>query len=84
MKRLAKKVEREKIILAALPELSLWIIEHTRAHISDIVRLNGKSRNTLKQHFRRLVAQGHLTLHGAGAARGTRCLDHATSHLDEC
>jgi hypothetical protein len=78
MKRLAKKVEREKIILAALPELSLWIIEHTRAHgrvtISDIVRLTGKSRNKLKQHFRRLVAQGHLTLHGAGAARGGAAL----------
>jgi len=70
MKRLAKKVEREKIVLAALPQLSVRIIEHAREHgrvtISDIVRLTGTSRNTLKQHFRQLVAEGHLTLHGSG------------------
>ena len=70
MKRLAKKVEREKIVLAALPELSLRIIEHAREHgrvtISDTVRLTGTSRNTLKQHFRQLVTQGYLTLHGSG------------------
>lgn len=70
MKRLAKKVEREKIVLAALPELSLHIIEHAREHgrvtISDIVKLTGASRNTLKQHFRQLVAQGYLALHGSG------------------
>jgi Fic family protein len=70
MRRLAKKVEREKIVLAVLPELSVRIIEHAREHgrvtISDVVRLTGTSRNTLKQHFRQLVAQGHLTLHGSG------------------
>jgi Fic family protein len=70
MKRLAKKVEREKIVLAAMPELSLRIIEHAREHgrvtISDIVTLTGTSRNTLKQHFRQLVAKGHLALHGTG------------------
>jgi len=32
MKRLAKKIEREKIIIAALPELSVRIIEHIREH----------------------------------------------------
>jgi Fic family protein len=70
MKRLAKKVEREKIVLAALPEMSLRIVEHAREHgrvtISDIVKLTGASRNTLKQHFRQLVAQRHLALHGSG------------------
>ncbi len=70
MKRLAKKIEREKVILAELPELSVRIIEYVREHgrvtISDIVRLTGTSRNTLKQHFRQLVAQGHLALHGSG------------------
>ena len=70
MKRLAKKIEREKIVLAALPELSVSIIERAREHgrvtISDIVRLTGTSRNTLKQHFRLLVAEGHLALHGSG------------------
>ena len=28
--------------------------------------LTGSSRNTLKQHFRSLVAKGHLKLHGSG------------------
>jgi len=70
MKRLAKKIERERLVLSALPELSLRIIEHARQHgrvtISDIVKLTGTSRNTLKPHFRQLVAQGHLALRGSG------------------
>src|SRR5277367_4986071 len=70
MKRLAKKIEREKIVLAAFPQLSVRILEHVREHgrvtISDIVRLTGTSRNTLKQHFRQLVTEGHLALHGSG------------------
>lgn len=70
MKRLAKKVERERIILSAMPELSVQIIDHAREHgrvtVSDIVTLTGTSRNTLKQHFRRLVEKGHLVLHGSG------------------
>lgn len=32
----------------------------------DAIRLTGGNRNTLKQHFRALVAQGHLSQHGAG------------------
>jgi Fic family protein len=70
MRRLARKVERERIVLAALPELAVRIVEFAREHgrvtISDIVKLTGTSRNTLKQHFRRLVAEGHLALHGSG------------------
>ena len=70
MRRLANKVEREKIVLAALPERSVRIIEHAREHgrvtIGDIVRRTGTSRNTLKQHFRQLVAEGYLSLHGSG------------------
>jgi hypothetical protein len=48
LKHLAKKVEREKIVLAALPELSMRIIEHPREQgrvaISDIIRLTGTNR----------------------------------------
>jgi Fic family protein len=70
MKRLAKKVERERIILSAMPELSVQIIDHAREHgrvtVSGIVALTGTSRNTLKQHFRQLVEKGHLVLHGSG------------------
>ena len=73
MRRLAKKVEREKIILSAMPELSMRIVEFAREHgrvtINDIVKLTGASRNTLKDHFRKLNEKGHLVLHGSG--RGT-------------
>ena len=52
MKRLAKKVEREKIVLAALPELSLRIIEHAREHgrvtISDIVKTDGHEQKHIE------------------------------------
>jgi Fic family protein len=70
MKRLAKKVEREKIVLSAMPELSAQIVEYAREHgrvtIGDMVALTGRSRNTLKQHFHHLVEKGHLVMHGSG------------------
>ena len=70
VKRLAKKVEREKLLLAAMPELSVQILEHAREHgrvtIGAIERLTGASRNTLKEHFRELQSKRHLVLHGAG------------------
>jgi Fic family protein len=68
--RLTKKVEREKIVLAALPVLSLQIVEFAREHgritMMDAIKLTGASRNTLKQHFRDLVERGHLAQHGSG------------------
>ncbi|MEW6500227.1 MAG: DUF977 family protein [Thermodesulfobacteriota bacterium] len=70
VRRLEKKVEREKIVLAALPELSLQIVEFAREHgrvtIGEVIRLTGASRNTLKQHFRALVERGTLNQHGNG------------------
>ena len=70
VRRLEKKVEREKIVLAAMPELSLQIIEFAREHgritMSDAIKLTGVSRNTLKQHLRSLVAHGNLDSHGQG------------------
>jgi Fic family protein len=70
VRRLNRKVEREKIVLAALPELSLQIVEFAREHgrvtMGDAMRLTGGNRNTLKQHFRALVNRGQLTQHGAG------------------
>jgi predicted HTH transcriptional regulator len=70
MKRLARKVERERIVLATMPELSVQILEYAREHgrvtIGDIVRLTGTSRNTLKRHFRQLQGKGQLVLHGQG------------------
>ena len=70
VRRLEKKVEREKIVLAALPDLSLQIVEFAREHgrvtIGDAIKLTGVSRNTLKQHFRNLVDHGHLNQQGGG------------------
>ena len=69
-RRLAAKVEREKLVIAILPELAVQIIDHVRNHgrvtIGDMIRVTGISRNTLKEHFRRLVEQGHLVRHGNG------------------
>ena len=70
VRRLEKKVEREKIVLAAMPELSLQIVELARGHgrvtIGEAIKLTGASRNTLKQHFRTLVERGSLNQHGSG------------------
>lgn len=70
VRRLNKKVEREKLVLASLPELSLQIVEFTREHgritMGDAIKLTGISRNTIKQHFRSLVEQGHLNQQGSG------------------
>ena len=70
VRRLEKKVERENIVLAALPELSLQIVEFAREHgritIGDAIKLTEVSRNTLKQHFRNLVKRDHLNQHGGG------------------
>jgi Fic family protein len=75
VRRLEKKVEHERFVLATLPELSLQIVEFVREHgrvtIGDTISLTGVSRNTLKQHFRNLVERGHLNQHGAG--RGVWC-----------
>jgi Fic family protein len=70
VRRLNQKIEREKLVLAPLPELSLQIVafarEHGRVRMGDVIRLTGASRNTLKQHFRALVEQGHLNRFGSG------------------
>ncbi|VTU29693.1 Adenosine monophosphate-protein transferase SoFic [Variovorax sp. SRS16] len=70
VQRLERKVEREKLVLATLPELSLRTVEFARENgrvtMADAIRLTGGSRHTLKQHFRALVRQGHLSRRGSG------------------
>ena len=70
VRRLEKKVKREKIVLATLPELSLQIVgfarEHGRVTMADAVKLTEANRNTLKQHFRNLVVRGHIQQQGSG------------------
>ena len=73
MKRLERKMEQEHIVMSALPELSSQILNYAREHgrvtVKDMVILTGVSRNTLKEHFRRLIANGQLDMRGKG--RGT-------------
>lgn len=70
VRRLEAKIDRERLVLAALPKLSLDIVEFAREHgrvtIGEATRLTGVSRNTLKQHFRTLVERGTLNQHGNG------------------
>ena len=70
VRRLNKKIEREKQVLAPLPALSLQIVEFAREHgrvtMGDVIRLTGGNRNTLKQHFRALVKRGLLKQQGGG------------------
>ena len=72
-KRLEKKIERERILLGDLPELSVHILElareRGRVSIADIAKATGVSRNTIKDHVKQLTDKKHLTRHGAG--RGT-------------
>ena len=69
-KKLEVKIERERLLLGQLPELSLQIItlikSRGRATISDIVTLTNANRNTIKKHLESLVNAGHLKKYGVG------------------
>jgi len=71
--RLEKKIEREHFLLGDLPEVSVQILElcreRGRVTISEISKITGVSRNTIKDHVTALTERGHLKRHGAG--RGT-------------
>jgi Fic family protein len=71
--RLSGKLERERILLERLPELSVQLLELCREHgkltVATAVALTGANRNTVKDHLSRLTKAGHITRHGAG--RGT-------------
>jgi Fic family protein len=68
--RLEKKMERERIILADMPELSVTLLELAREHgritVAEAARITDASRHTIKDHLKALVDQEHLVLHGAG------------------
>ncbi|MBN8676520.1 MAG: Fic family protein [Chitinophagales bacterium] len=69
-KKLEVKVEREKLLLGQLPELSLHILELVKSRgritISDIVTLTNANRNTIKKHLEALVDIKQLAQHGTG------------------
>lgn len=71
--RLEKKIERERLVLGDLPELSAQILqlcrEHGRVTVADVAKVTGANRNTVKDHLKALTRANHLERHGAG--RGT-------------
>ncbi len=68
--RLEVKVEREKLLLGQLPELSLKILELVKSRgritISDVVVLTNANRNTIKKHLENLARTNQLLKHGTG------------------
>lgn len=67
---LEAKIQREQILVAELPELSVQILElakgHGRLTIRQVVQMTGANRNTVKKHLQWLVAARHLAQHGKG------------------
>ena len=70
MWRLKKKVEKEHLVMAQLPALSLQILElardHGRVTLSELVALTGGNRSTVKKHLQNLVEGNFLELFGKG------------------
>ena len=71
--RLKAKIDREKIMVERLPDLSLQILDLARQHgrITNamIVQATGANRNTVKTHLQALVKGGQL--HRTGKGKGT-------------
>jgi len=71
--RLETKIERERLILGNLPELSVQILElcreRGRVTVMEAEKATGANRNTIKDYLKALNRAGHLKKHGAG--RGT-------------
>ena len=67
---LEKKIERERIMVDTLPELSIQILELAKDQgkitISQIVKTTGANRNTIKKHLQSLVSGNKLAQHGTG------------------
>jgi Fic family protein len=68
--RLEEKISHERLVLAALPALSLLIIELAKSQgritINDVVLASQANRNTIKMHLRKLTYSGLIKQHGAG------------------
>ena len=68
---LSKKLERERILADTLPQLSVifsLLREHRRLTISDLERLTGGNKNTLKVRLRELITSRHITRQGKARA----------------
>lgn len=64
------KLEREKLLMGQLPELSLKILElaksRGRVTVKDIVIFTEANRNTVKKHIESLVEKNYLKQEGVG------------------
>lgn len=69
-KQLEIKIERERIVVDDLPELSVQILEiakdQDKVTIGQIVKLTQANRNTIKKHLQSLVSANHLAQSGIG------------------
>jgi Fic family protein len=70
MQILRGKVEREKMLLINLADLSIQILDilkdRGRITIGEAVVMTRANRNTLKPHFKTLLERGLIELHGKG------------------
>jgi Fic family protein len=68
--RLEKKIERERLILGDLPELSAQLLELCRERgritVAEAAKATGANRNTIKDHLKALARAGHIAQRGAG------------------
>lgn len=68
--RLEGKLEREKLLLGQLPELSLRILELVKSRgritVKGIVTITNANRNTIKKHLESLVEKNYLQQNGTG------------------
>jgi Fic family protein len=69
---LSAKLKREHILIEDLPQLAVAILrllsEHERLKISEIERLTGANRNTIKVRLRELTRLQRISKHGEGRA----------------
>ncbi|MDD5028937.1 MAG: Fic family protein [Rhodoferax sp.] len=73
VKRLELKIEREHVLLATMPALSVQLLtiarEQGRLTVAQAQVQTGANRHTIKLQIKKLLIGGHLTVQGAG--RGT-------------
>ncbi len=73
VKNLEIKIEREQLLLATMPELSMQILSIAKAQgrvtLSSAQLHTQANRNTIRLHLRTLIASGQLVQQGTG--RGT-------------
>jgi len=78
VKRLEVKIEREHMVIATLPELSMQLLtiarEHGRLTVSIGEIQTKANRHTIRLHIKKLLAAGYLAQQGTG--RGTWYTPH--------